>query len=195
MLPLAALAFGCTPEIGDKCRVSTDCSVRGELLCDTSQPQGYCTQLNCAKNTCREEGACVLFNGALPGCAPDDRAGPTGSRVARSFCMARCNTNADCREAEGYECADPRGAPWSAVHLEDDQSIRVCLVRSLVSGVADGGVDAGADASASFQPPAICQAPTADAGAPIDASASRVDDGGAPSLFPDSGAPGAPDGG
>src|SRR6516164_4737254 len=47
-LPMASLAAtGCTPKIGDKCILSTDCSQQGTLVCDTSQPAGYCTQLNC----------------------------------------------------------------------------------------------------------------------------------------------------
>src|SRR5690606_30776275 len=81
------LVVACTPEIGDKCQVSTDCSIRGDRLCDVSQPGGYCTQLNCRGDGCADEAACVLFNSAVPGCGYDDRAGPFGSRVARSFCM------------------------------------------------------------------------------------------------------------
>src|SRR3954471_3131253 len=86
-------ALGCTPSIGDKCVLSTDCSTRGDRLCDTSQPDGYCTQFNCAKNGCPDEAACVLFNSNVPGCGYDDRAGGYGSRVARSFCVAKCSSN------------------------------------------------------------------------------------------------------
>ena len=32
-----------------KCVLSTDCSQQGTLVCDTSQPAGYCTQLNCTQ--------------------------------------------------------------------------------------------------------------------------------------------------
>src|SRR4051812_10031586 len=59
---LLAAAFigilaGCTPSIGDKCVLSTDCSTRGDRLCDTSQPDGYCTQFNCSKNGCPDDSA------------------------------------------------------------------------------------------------------------------------------------------
>src|SRR4051812_38010306 len=64
---------GCTPSIGDKCVLSTDCSTRGDRLCDTSQPDGYCTQFNCSKNGCPDDSACVLFNANVPGCGYDDR--------------------------------------------------------------------------------------------------------------------------
>src|SRR3954454_15461945 len=106
-LPVVAVVVlaACTPEIGDKCVLSTDCSTRGDRLCDTSQPDGYCTQFNCAKNACPDEAACVLFNSNVPGCGYDDRAGGYGSRVARSFCVAKCSSNSDCRG--GYICANP----------------------------------------------------------------------------------------
>ena len=84
-LGAVAISQACTPEIGDKCIVSTDCSVQGDRLCDTSQPDGYCTQLNCRGNDCSDEAACVLFNSAVPGCNFDDRPRPYGSRIARSF--------------------------------------------------------------------------------------------------------------
>src|SRR4051794_40702327 len=58
-LALGSAAFAvlaaCTPSIGDKCVLSTDCSTRGDRLCDTAQPDGYCTQFNCAKNSCPDE--------------------------------------------------------------------------------------------------------------------------------------------
>ena len=158
----AAVSQACTPKIGDKCVVSTDCSVQGDRLCDTSQPSGYCTQLNCRGNDCFDEAACVLFNSAVPGCSYDDRAGGYGSRIARSFCMAQCETNADCRT--DYLCADPRSSPWNAIILDDNQGKKGCLPRPLVldGGDADGG-DAGVMFSAES---AVCQS-----AAPVDASA------------------------
>src|SRR4051794_157162 len=65
---LSVASFACTPVIGDKCTVSTDCSIRGDRLCDTSQPAGYCTQLNCRAGGCADEASCVLFSSAVPGC-------------------------------------------------------------------------------------------------------------------------------
>lgn len=165
----AALAVACTPEIGDKCQVSTDCSIRGDRLCDLSQPGGYCTQLNCRGNGCADEAACVLFNSAVPGCAYDDRAGPFGSRVARSFCMAVCESNADCRD--GYVCADPRTPPWNAVILDDDQSKRACLAAPL--DTQQGG------ATERGPTPPVC-GPAAPPMSPIDAGPAVVHDAGAP---------------
>src|SRR3954454_25134750 len=103
-LPVVAVVVlaACTPEIGDKCVLSTDCSTRGDRLCDTSQPDGYCTQFNCSKNSCPDNAACVLFNAAIQGCNYDDRSGGYVSRVARPFCLASCGTDGDCRS--GYIC-------------------------------------------------------------------------------------------
>jgi hypothetical protein len=157
----------CTPQIGDKCVLSTDCSTRGDRLCDTSQPEGYCTQFNCSKNSCPNEAACVLFNAAVPGCGYDDRAGQYGSRVARSFCAAQCSDNSDCRA--GYVCEVPTSAPWNGLILDDDQAKRTCVVA--VDAVGDAGL---------FTPKApICSATTPEP-KPIEAGAPRIEDGGGP---------------
>lgn len=188
---LSAGLWSCTPKIGDTCRLSTDCSVRGDRLCDTSQPGGYCTQLNCGGNSCPDDGSCVLFNAALPGCAYSDRAGPAGSRMARSFCMAECESDGDCRV--GYACADPRTSPWNALILDDDQNKRSCLPLPL-------GAEHG-ESPTLGEEPSVCE-PVAPPTPEIDASAPHIDDGGAPGpLFPeapdagDAGEPDASDGG
>lgn len=196
---LLAGLMACSPELGDRCAVSTDCSVRGDRLCDLSQPGGYCTQLNCRAGSCADEGSCVLFGSAIPGCGFDDRAGPFGSRVGRSFCMAQCESDSDCRGE--YVCADPRTAPWNAVILDDNQIKRSCLPRPFAVDAGDAG-DAGAipdpfvldsgvapDAAivvtdASANAPLVCgPAPPA---APIDASPPSIQEAGAkpPPLFP-----------
>jgi hypothetical protein len=191
---LSAVA-ACTPEIGDKCILSTDCSVRSDRVCDTSQPNGYCTQ-NCRGNSCPDKAACVLYNTSIQGCGFDDRSGPFGSRVARSFCTARCFTNADCRTEDGYVCADPKQYPWNAFILDDVQDQLVCLV--IPSDGLDGGVDAStADA-------AVCSA-TGPNVAPIDAGKAKmmdaaavdanVADAGADTGMVDSGITDAADGG
>lgn len=186
---IASVAIACTPEIGDKCIVSTDCSVRGDRLCDNSQPGGYCTQLNCRAGSCADEGSCVLFGSALPGCGFDDRAGPFGSRVGRSFCMAQCESDSDCRE--GYTCVDPRTAPWNAVILDDNQIKRSCLPRPTSDAglalVGDSGVAPDASivvTDASTNASLVC-GPNPPAPA-IDASAPSISDAGArpPPLFP-----------
>ena len=122
----------------------------------------------------------MLFNAAIPGCGYDDRSGPFGSRVARGSCIARCESNADCRQEDGYVCADPRQAPWRALVLDDDQSIKVCMV------VPVEGLDAGATpVSAGTAPvcsPAAPSVPSFDAG-----PAKIFDAAGAPPLFQDAG--------
>jgi hypothetical protein len=168
---LAILAgfVACTPEIGDKCQVSTDCSIRGDRLCDISQPGGYCTQLNCSRNSCPDEASCVLFNSAVPGCGYDDRSGPFGSRVARSFCMAKCESNGDCRD--GYVCADPRTYPWNAAILDDDQGKRSCLPSPVE------GQDAGTPSAVGTAP--VC-GPAAPPLSPIDAGPAKIYDAASP---------------
>lgn len=182
VLAAALLVGGCTPEIGDKCVLSTDCSTRGDRLCDTSQPGGYCTQFNCSKNSCPNEAACVLFNAAIPGCGYDDRAGQYGSRIARSFCAASCASDSDCRA--GYICGDPKAAPWNGLIQDDDQNKLTCLVVP-TDYYVDGGVDA-----ALFTPKGlpVCNTVGPDVN-PIEAGAASIDDGGGarPPLVPDAG--------
>lgn len=186
----AAAVAGCRPEIGDRCVLSTDCSTRGDRLCDTSQPDGYCTVFNCRKNSCPADSHCVLFNAAVPGCGYDDRSGGYGSRAARSFCVARCDSNADCRS--GYVCADARTAPWNGLILDDDQAARTCMVAD-PAALADAG--AGAAIASPGAPAPIC----APVGPPADAfdaaPPSVVRDAGvdAPPLLLDAGAPDASD--
>jgi hypothetical protein len=120
---LLALA-GCQPHIGDKCVLSTDCSINGTRQCDTSQPGGYCTQFSCGTNSCPDNAACTLFEGAVPGCAYNDYNSP--SRTARSLCLKTCGSDGDCRD--GYVCLDPRQPPWNAQILDDNQNQRVCIV-------------------------------------------------------------------
>lgn len=141
LLYLAVVTLAaCTPSIGDHCVLSTDCSVQGDRICDTSQPNGYCSK-SCAGDDCPNKAACVLYSTAIPGCGFNDRNGRSGSRVSRSWCSARCFSNADCRTDEGYVCADPRSYPWNAIILDDVQDQLVCLVYP-AEGL-DGGEDAG----------------------------------------------------
>ena len=134
MLVVSSWLLGCTPSIGDKCVLSTDCSIRGDRLCDTAEPGGYCTIFNCRGNLCPDQAACVLFHAAVQGCGFDDR---QQSRTARTFCMAQCHSDSDCRG--GYICADPRQTPWTAVILDDDQTQRVCIVAPDLRESAIGG--------------------------------------------------------
>lgn len=186
-LVAAAWLAGCRPEIGDKCILSTDCSTRGDRLCDTSQPDGYCTQFGCQKDSCPDDGHCVLFNAAVPGCGYDDRGGKFGGRTGRSWCVAHCDQQSDCRS--GYICANPREAPWGGIVLDNNQRALGCMI---LPELIDAGADAGPDAAISSpKTPAICM-PGGQSENGFDASAPViVKDAGsdAPPLVKDSGAP------
>jgi uncharacterized membrane protein YgcG len=129
LLLLAPLLVGCQPDIGDECSTALDCSTIGDRLCDSSQPDGYCTIFNCEPDTCPDEAACVAFNQELdPACGyvDDGRYG----RFARTFCMYVCEDDDDCRS--GYQCVRPSDRRASVVDkdtdTDDPQSTRVCLV-------------------------------------------------------------------
>jgi hypothetical protein len=164
LLFVLAFALGCSPEIGDECTTSTDCSQSADRLCDITQPGGYCTIFNCEPGDCPEESSCVIFGVApstLDGC--EDPHGVTPYQ--RSFCLKTCDNDSDCRS--GYECANfadpanPWGAvvadgkgkmcavPYSGVPITSDivPSTDVCTGESPTSssGGAGGAVGAGGD--------------------------------------------------
>lgn len=87
-----ALLFtaACAPRLGDSCKTSTDCSVRGDRICDRAQPGGYCTIANCRPGDCGDEGVCVRFR-------PDD------PRLSTTYCMAKCSSSSDC-DRGSYVC-------------------------------------------------------------------------------------------
>ena len=121
---LGVIAFamlGCKPQIGDSCKLSTDCSVTGDRLCDTSQPDGYCTIFNCEFGTCPGESACIEFH---PGSNAPSPPSVSTSRFARRFCIATCGQASDCRS--GYVCVDPKDR--DARMLDNNASYpKVCL--------------------------------------------------------------------
>ena len=121
-------ATGCQPKIGDECTTAIDCSSLGDRLCDTSQPDGYCTIFNCEPDNCPEEASCVAFGTELdPACqeADDGRNG----RFARSFCMRICDSSEDCRA--GYECVRPADRSAFVVDVgtseDNPQNTKICL--------------------------------------------------------------------
>jgi hypothetical protein len=160
--------------------VSTDCSAAGDRLCATDQPDGYCTIFNCEPGSCPEEAICVGFGSNLS-TVSDACEDPQGSsRFQRTFCMARCDEDDDCRS--GYECIDMGNPnnPWGAIVVENGASRgevngKVCavpLAGEPVSGTGTEvctGTDAGFDA-----PPWTANLPDAgslaDAGGDADAS-------------------------
>jgi len=89
---IGAIGFGivgCTPHIGDSCKLSTDCSVTGDRLCDTSMPDGYCTIFACESDHCPSSSSCLEFH-------------PDSDRFSRRFCASQCSSDSDCRP--GYVC-------------------------------------------------------------------------------------------
>ena len=188
LLSLSALA-GCAPKIGDACSVSTDCSATGGRLCDSTQPGGYCTLFNCEPGSCPSEAICVAFKAH-----PSQAAAcvdPQGSaRLERTFCMAKCSKNNDCRA--GYACIDMnvRNNPFAAVVVEhgaDKGQVdgRVCAVplsgapvsadadTAVCTGQDDGGYgsfEAGPDAEAGSD-----AAPHSAADASVDSGEASVD--------------------
>jgi hypothetical protein len=163
---LALAAVGCTPKIGDKCALSTDCDVSGGRVCDTSEPGGYCTELNCTNGSCPDDAVCVVFQSAVPGCTYNDYQSP--SRTGRSFCMKSCSSDSKCRQSDGYVCRYPTGFPWNAAILDNDQNQRVCIIPG--GDLANASLDEDA---------AICSSPLPEGGlaGETDASAEGVDGG------------------
>jgi len=197
-VPFAALAAaltGCTPAVGDSCALSTDCATDGTRICDTSEPGGYCTVLNCTGNSlgsvCPDNALCVLFNPNIPGCPYSAHApAPTGT----AQCRGRCARNSDCRA--DYVCAIPTSAPWNAKILDTDQAQAVCLPALVFVDGGKSPVAYGYSGPPDAEPP-VCQAagPTFDAGFPpadagVDAAPEAAPDGGAKGdgASPDAGA-------
>ncbi len=192
----SAVLAGCSPKIGSKCVLNTDCGTSGALVCDTSQPYGYCTQFNCTPNSCQDHAVCIEFLPSVPGCPYDDYTSP--SRTGRTFCLEHCNQNSDCRTSEGYVCANPSQPPWNAAITDDDQAQKVCIIppdpgastSPIEAGIAslpDGSV---CSPSGPFVPPISIGGALADAVAETGSDAAVGDGGGE-----DADADGGPDAG
>jgi hypothetical protein len=151
---VALATSACAPHIGDHCNVNSDCSIQGNLQCDTSQPNGYCTQFNCTPNACPNNAACVAVNAAVPGCPYDDYHAP--SRTAVNMCLQSCSKDSDCRTSDGYVCRDPTEAPWNAV-IVDNVSQRVCLAMPTFP------IEAGVSSDGSVPPVCLPAGPAVDA--------------------------------
>lgn len=161
VLPFSLLLLGCAPKIGNKCTLSTDCSQLGDRLCDTTQPDGYCTIFNCEPDNC-PDSVCVSFDPSLdPACeGADDGRWP---RFERTFCMKPCEDDGDCRD--GYECID--------LSRSDLQKSRRATVVDV--GAADGGLGfsvcmakatIAAPESNSASIPGVCKPYQGDGGVP-----------------------------
>ena len=125
VFPLATLLLGagCAPKIGKSCTLSTDCSQLGDRLCDTTQPQGYCTIFNCEPDTC-PEAVCIGFDSQIdPACGGTQAS--QASRFERTFCMKGCNDDSDCRD--GYQCKDPKALSATIVDLTLPSTSGICI--------------------------------------------------------------------
>lgn len=97
----------CQRRIGSPCRVSTDCSFRGERICDLSylvdsngnpdpNGKGECTIEGCTPGSCPKEGACIqVFNTEFlsVACDPDcedRRPVAEGEKLADDDPRAKC---------------------------------------------------------------------------------------------------------
>jgi len=132
---VACLALGCNAKIGDKCTTSTDCSINGDRLCDTTQPGGYCTVFNCEPDTCPNEAQCVAFDNQIDPVCTD----PRGARFERTFCLRRCSGDGDCRA--GYSCEDmaANSNAWGAAVVDvSPKGTKVCIVPWSGVPIADG---------------------------------------------------------
>jgi hypothetical protein len=144
----ALIGLSCAPQIGDECETSVDCSQGGERLCDITQPGGYCTIFNCEPGDCPDDSVCVVF-GAEPSALPACNQGDGLSRFARSFCMASCGSNSDCRS--GYDCIDVGDAsnPWAALVVDHGESGKICIPPPMSAPVPESRAESGV--------PGVCQ--------------------------------------
>lgn len=176
---LVLCAAGCSPKVGDHCQLNTDCGSSGTLVCDTSYPNGYCTQFNCTPDVCQNEAACVEIYPSVSGCPYDDYHSP--SRTGRTFCLAQCNSDSDCRTGDGYVCRDPRTFPYSAAIIDDVQTQRVCVPGASYAeppeGGLEGGLPEGSVCSVSGPPvPALDAAVVLSVDSAVDSAADGQDD-------------------
>jgi hypothetical protein len=129
---LLVLLAACRPEIGDECVSSIDCSSQGDRLCDTSQPEGYCTIFSCEPDNCPEDDSvCVGFGLVLaPTCdTKEGAADPRWPRFERTFCMAPCEEDDDCRV--GYQCLAPEERGATSIDIESELlGSKVCFAAS-----------------------------------------------------------------
>ncbi len=108
-IALFALA-GCQAKIGDECERSTDCSLRGERVCDLSHRvdsagvvqtagKGECTIDGCGRDSCPNEAACIKVYGSnflSVACDPQREDLATTCDSSEDDCMARgCSLDAD----------------------------------------------------------------------------------------------------
>lgn len=83
------LLTACGSAIGDSCGNNQDCPTSS--YCDLTMPGGLCTIQDCREGDCPDGSVCVTFENES------------------SYCMARCDSDGDCRG--DYTCVKDLG-PW-----------------------------------------------------------------------------------
>lgn len=138
LLALLALS-GCQRKIGAACRVSTDCSIRGDRVCDLShlvdgdgnldpKGKGECTIDACNTSTCPREGTCVQIYGAeflSVACDPELEDRPQAYSDELSERIATCH-------------AEPLAGSYKdgqAVACNDCSGDEICLPEGLCADV------------------------------------------------------------
>lgn len=128
------VASGCGKSIGDSCKSVNECiTTDTNRLCLTQDgegfPGGYCTKFNCGgSNACPEEAACVAYRYTLSGAGGGECSEVTGlSRLQRTYCMFRCDSNDDCRD--GYVCLSADGEnPLGATIIDQHAGAKICTL-------------------------------------------------------------------
>jgi hypothetical protein len=160
---LGAFGLGCSPKIGDACTSSVKCSAKGERLCDSTQPDGYCTVFNCEPGGCPDDAICVAFNETS--CANVTRSG----RILRTYCMAGCDDDGDCRA--GYYCKEIGSSdPAMQIVDTDPPRRRICTVAPNGPQMSVISIDAGICGPGDGGLPPV-EVPDGDAALDADASA------------------------
>lgn len=132
LLALLGLA-ACQAKIGDECLRSTDCSIRGERICDlshrineqgvsTPSGKGECTIDGCGRGTCPKEAACIKVYGSdylSVACDPD-----------REDLAVACEDSDAACEARGCLPSIEPGV-WTCPPLDACNTNEVCLPEGL----------------------------------------------------------------
>jgi len=131
---MVVAAFGCSRRIGNECKLSFDCSLRGERICDLSylvdeegfesaDGKGECIIEGCTATSCPNEGVCVQIYSTQflsVACDPtlEDRPDGLDDCDANEVCIkegvcadantARATCRKECKREsqcrEGYSC-------------------------------------------------------------------------------------------
>lgn len=136
LLACALLGPACAPKIGDSCKTGTDCSVRGDRICDRAQPGGYCTIANCKPGDCGDDAVCVRFR-------PDE------PRLSVTYCMAKCGSTKDC-DRGAYVCRSAKQVNAEGTGATDDAG-------EADMGEGDEPADATADSGTSSMASALAE--------------------------------------